>query len=57
MCGGVKLTGDSTKVTLTVFHYKDNEYLMKYTGAVCTLPRGVVALAHSQCFWLRREVE
>jgi hypothetical protein len=63
MSGEVKLTGDSTKVTLTVFHYKDNEYFMKYTGAISTLPSGAVASAHSKCFLclrylkLRREVE
>jgi hypothetical protein len=36
-----------TQVNRTVFYYKNNEYLMKYTGTISILPKGVVALAHS----------
>jgi DNA polymerase IIIc chi subunit len=31
----------------TVFYYKNNEYLIKYTGTISILLKGMVALVHS----------
>jgi hypothetical protein len=32
----------------TVFYYEETECLMKYTGVVTLLSKGVLALTHSQ---------
>jgi hypothetical protein len=34
----------------TVFYYEETECLMKYTGGVTLLPKGVLSLTRSQCF-------
>jgi hypothetical protein len=39
-----------------VLYYESNEYLMKYTGTLCVLPKAAVAPAQSQCFSLSYDV-